>query len=73
MITLLVAALFCAVFSAKTVKARKKINSIFKCLTGFKTQTCSILQMKLRRSITEAYPEPLQTSKMEHFITTVNS
>ena len=54
MTTLLIAALFCTVFSTKMFLAREKINSIFKCLTGFKTPAYSILQMKLRRSITEA-------------------
>ena len=53
MTTLLLAALFCA-FLQKRSKPGKKSISIFKCLTGFKTPAYSVLQMKLRRSITEA-------------------
>ena len=36
------------------------------------SQFNSILQMKLRRSITKAKPGPFQTSKMDHFVTIVN-
>ena len=50
-----VAVLLCAMsFLQKRSKPGNKINSIFKYLTSFKTPAYSILQMKLRRSITEA-------------------